>query len=94
MNAALAFYQGTNELLPGSGLLDSLNTNALWASLLWGSIGSGFLIYGWKQKAMIPLAVGLALVAVSYVFLNSALYMSLASIAILAVMFWLKKQGY
>ena len=28
----------------------SIDSNTLIASLIWGSIGSGFSIYGWKQK--------------------------------------------
>jgi len=76
------------------GLLDNISGSALLASVLWGGIGSGFLVYGWKQKATIPLAVGLALVGVSYCMLNSALWMSVVSVAILAGFIWAKKQGY
>jgi hypothetical protein len=75
-------------------LLDNINTSALLASVLWGGIGGGFLIYGWKQKVLIPFIVGLALSAVSYFFLDSALWMSVASVAILAAFVWSKKQGY
>jgi hypothetical protein len=76
------------------GLLDNISTSALLASVLWGGIGSGFLVYGWKQKAAIPLAVGLALSAVTYCMWNSALWMSVVSVAILAGFIWAKKQGY
>ena len=75
------------------GLLSSLNANTLWASLLWGSIGSGMAIYGWKQKSMVPLGGGIVMVALSY-FVGSAMWMSLASIGTIAAMWWLKKQGY
>lgn len=88
----------TNELLSGGGLggglFDNMSTGALFASLWWGGLGSAFALYGWKQKSMVPLFAGLAMVAVSYFFWNSTLYMSLASVLILAVFFWLKKQGY
>lgn len=67
--------------------------STLFASLVWGGIGSGFFIYGWKQKSPVPLGVGVALTAISY-FIASALYMSLAAVAIFVVMYWLKKQGY
>lgn len=40
---------------------------------------------------MIPLFGGIAIVAGSYFFANSALVMSLFSIAALAAVFWLKK---
>jgi hypothetical protein len=74
-------------------MLDSmLNSNSLFASLIWGGIGSGFFAYGWKQKSAIALATGVAMVGLSY-FIDSALYMSLAEVAVLVLMYWLKKQG-
>jgi hypothetical protein len=76
------------------GLFDNISTSALLASVLWGGIGSGFLVYGWKQKAAIPLAVGLALSGVTFFMWNSALWMSVVSVAILAGFIWAKKQGY
>ena len=54
------------------GLFDNISTSALLASVLWGGIGGGFLVYGWKQKAMIPFIVGVALSCVSYFLLSSA----------------------
>jgi hypothetical protein len=70
-----------------------LNANSIFASILWGGVGSVMFSVGWKQKAWLPLGFGMALVAVSY-FIESALYMSLASIAILVLMYFAKKQGY
>jgi hypothetical protein len=67
------------------------DTNSIIASIIWGAVGTGFAIYGWKQKAMIPLFGGIALVAGSYFFATSALGMSLFSIATIAAIFWLKK---
>lgn len=69
------------------------NSSTLIASLLWGSIGLGFAIYGKRQGAMVPLFGGVALIAVSY-FVSSALGMSLAGIALVAAMIWLRKSGY
>jgi hypothetical protein len=69
------------------------DTNTLMASLIWGGIGSGFLAYGWKQKSGVPLGTGLAMVGLSY-FVDSVLYMSLAEMGTLVVMYWLKKQGH
>jgi hypothetical protein len=60
------------------------------ASVIWGAIGSGFFIYGWKQKSMVPLFGGIALVAGSYFFANSALIMSLFSIAVIAAIYWFR----
>ena len=70
-----------------------LSASFLFASLIWGSIGSVMFMFGWKQKSTLPLAFGLALVGVSY-FVASAFFMSLASIALLVLMYGLKKQGY
>lgn len=67
------------------------NTNSIIASIIWGAIGTGFAIFGWKQKEMITLFGGIALVAGSYFFATSAVWMSLFSIAALAAIFWLKK---
>jgi hypothetical protein len=65
--------------------------NSMIASVIWGAIGSGYFIYGWKQKAMIPVFGGIAIVAGSYFFANSALIMSLFSIAAIVAVYWLKK---
>jgi hypothetical protein len=43
---------------------------------------------------MQPLGGGFVITAISYFFLSSALYMSLASGAVLGAMWWLRKQGY
>lgn len=59
------------------------------ASLIWGSVGFGYLIYGKKQEAFVPLIAGIALIAISYL-VWSALYMSLASIAVIAGVFLLR----
>ena len=67
------------------------DTNSIIASVIWGAIGSGFAIYGYKQKAMIPLFGGIAIVAGSYFFATSALIMSLFSIAAIVAIFWLKR---
>ena len=64
---------------------------SLVASVIWGAIGSGFAIYGWKQKEMIPLFGGIAIVAGSYFFADSAWTMSLFSIAAIAAIIWLKR---
>ncbi len=60
--------------------LTHLDANALWASVLWGGIGGGYMVYGWRQKAGIPFAGG---VAMSLACFLPALWMSLASVAIM-----------
>jgi hypothetical protein len=70
-----------------------LTAHYLVASLIWGSVGMGFFIYGKKQQSMVPMFGGLLVIGVSY-FIESALYMSLAALGLLAAVFWLKRQGY
>ena len=69
------------------------DTNFLYASLLWGTIGAGYCLYGKKQHEAIPLVGGLLLIAFSCFLLN-ALWMSLSSIAVIAGVTWLIKKGY
>jgi hypothetical protein len=81
------------QLRRGKAAMFDFSASSLFASLIWGAIGSGLFIYGKKQKSWVPLGCGLAMVAVSY-FVDSAWGMSLASTGILGIMYWLKKQGY
>ena len=69
-----------------------LDEHFLWASLVWGAVGSGYFIYGWRQRSWIPLAGGAAMTAASY-FLP-ALPMTLACLALMLAVYWLFKQGY
>ena len=69
------------------------NTSFLFASLLWGSVGVGYFIYGKKQGAMVPMIGGLLMIAASY-FVSSWLVMSLLSIVLMVAIYWLVKQGY
>ncbi len=65
------------------------NSNTLFASLIWGSIGMGMIIYGKRQRAMFPLGGGLILLAISY--FASALWMTLLGILVVAAVFYLKR---
>ena len=62
-------------------------TSTLFASLIWGSIGLGFAIYGKKQKATAPLVGGILLMGISYL-IGSALVMSLVGVALMAGIVW------
>jgi hypothetical protein len=66
------------------------NPAGLVASLLWGTIGFGFALYGKKQASYVPLIGGIALMAGSYFFASSAWIMSLFSIAVIAAIYWLR----
>jgi hypothetical protein len=69
------------------------SANFLLASLFWGSLGVGILVYGKRQKSVLPLVVGVIMIAVSYL-AESALSMSLICSALLALMYILYRQGY
>jgi hypothetical protein len=71
--------------------MDFTNSSYVWASVLWGGIGGGYLIYGWRQKASVPLVGG---VVMSLACFLPALPMTLVSIATMAAVYWLMKQGY
>lgn len=65
----------------------------LFASLLWGSLGIGYFIYGKKQGAMMPMIGGILMIAASYV-VSSWLLMSLICIALMVAVYLLVKRGY
>ncbi len=66
------------------------NSNFLFASLVWGSIGFGYFIYGKKQASWAPMVGGIAMMAASY-FAPSALWMSLICMALMAGVYTLLK---
>ncbi|MBI3875433.1 MAG: hypothetical protein HY300_05645 [Verrucomicrobia bacterium] len=66
--------------------------NTLWASLIWGAIGSGFALYGKKQGATVPLIGGVVMIGASY-FCETALVMSVVCVVIIAAIWWLTKRG-
>jgi predicted phage tail protein len=74
-------------------IVNWFDENFLLASMIWGSVATGYLVYGWKQKAVIPLVGGAAMMAVAFL-ISSAWLMSLACIAVMAIVYWLAKQGY
>ena len=67
--------------------------NFLLASLVWGTVGTGYVVYGKKQGASVPLAGGLALIGCSY-FIPSALLLSLVSVSLIVLMHWLMRRGF
>jgi hypothetical protein len=69
----------------------NMDSHQLWASVLWGGIAGGYLVYGWKQKASIPLVGGVVMTLACFF---PALPMTLISIATMVAVWWLLKQGY
>ena len=65
----------------------------LLASLLWGSVGFGYCLYGKRQQEFLPLLGGAAMMAVSYL-VGSALLMSLISLALMGTVYVLMKRGW
>ncbi len=70
-----------------------LNANYLFASLIWGSIGLGYFIYGKKQSSWPPMVGGVVMMVVSY-FVSSALLMSVYGLASVVAVYVLLKRGY
>jgi hypothetical protein len=69
------------------------STSSLFASLLWGSVGVGYFVYGKKQQSMSPMIGGIVMVIVSY-FISSALLMSLVCLGIVGAVYFFAKRGY
>ena len=73
--------------------MDLFDTKFLLASLVWGSVGVGYFVYGKKQRELTPALGGVAMIAASY-FVSSALLMSLISIALMVAVYLLTKRGW
>jgi predicted phage tail protein len=65
----------------------------LFASLIWGSIGLGYFIYGKKQGSWLPMVGGGLMMAASY-FISSALLMSLLCAGLIGAVYYLLREGY
>ncbi len=74
------------------GVMNLLNENYLWAQCIWGAVAGGYMIYGWRQRAIIPFIGSLAMSA-ACLFLG-ALWMTLACVAVMFAVWWLLRQGY
>jgi hypothetical protein len=66
-----------------------VNTSSLLWGLLFGSIGLGFLIYGRRQRAVVPLLCGLALMIFPYFVSNSLLLVTIG-IALMAIPYFVR----
>ena len=66
-----------------------MTTSLLIWGLLFGSVGSGFLVYGKKQKAVVPLICGLALIVVPY-FISNVWLLVAAGAALVAVPYYFR----
>ena len=69
------------------------SANFLFASLIWGSVGLGYFIYGKKQGLFSPMIGGVLMMATSY-FAGSAWLMSVLCLALGGLVYFLVKRGY
>ncbi len=65
------------------------NANTLFASLIWGSVGVGLIIYGKKQASIASFIGGVVMLAASYL-ATTAWGMSVICVGVIAVMYWVK----
>ena len=69
-----------------------MDTNSLLTSMLFGTIGGGYALYGKKQGATVPLVGGLAMIAVS-TFISAPMLLAAVSLAIMGGVFYLGRLG-
>ena len=61
-------YEGGNLQREMTSAMDS--STQLIMGVLFGSVGFGFLTYSWRQKAVVPLLVGVAISVIPYLIPN------------------------
>lgn len=66
-----------------------MNESWLLWGLLFGSFGLGFFVYGKKQKAVVPLICGLALMIFPYFISNTILLVTIG-VTLLALPFFVR----
>ena len=66
-----------------------MNESWLLWGLLFGSFGLGFFVYGKKQKAVVPLVCGLALMIFPY-FISNAIILVAIGVVLIAVPYFVR----
>lgn len=66
-----------------------MNESMLIWSVLFGGVGIGFFSYGRKQKAVVPLVIGLALMAFPY-FMPSTTVLVLVGAILLCIPYFIR----
>jgi len=69
--------------------MNSVDAAALLWGLLFGSIGFGFVLYGLKQRAVVPLICGLALMMFPYFVSNTILLVAIG-VALIAIPYFVR----
>ena len=67
---------------------NNIQAQLLWG-LLFGSIGLGYFIYGKKQRAVVPLVCGIALMVFPY-FVSNALLLAGIGVLLAAIPYFLR----
>ena len=82
-----------NEELAKQGVKpDSfMDEHFLFASLIWGTIGGGYLLYAKRQREVVPFIGGFAMIGAS--FMSSWFWMSIVCIAIIFGTHWLLRHS-
>jgi hypothetical protein len=70
-----------------------MDSTFLFASLIWGSIGFGYFIYGRRQQSVAPLIGGVLMIGASYL-ARSVLEMSLACLGLMTAVYLNSKRGW
>jgi hypothetical protein len=66
-----------------------VSTSSLLWGVLFGSIGLGFVIYGRRQRAVVPLICGLALMVFPY-FVSNAILLVVIGAALVAIPYFFR----
>jgi len=69
------------------------NGSFLFASLIWGSVGVAYFIFGKKQGSGVCMIGGLVMIVISY-WADSALVISFGCAGVIAAVYWLLRRGY
>ena len=84
---ALACLLGTGKSL--TFVRRFLDTSSLLWGLLFGSIGLGFFVYGRRQKRVVPLACGVALMVFPY-FVSNTILLVILGLALIAIPYFVR----
>jgi len=71
------------------GFRTELDTSSLLWGLLFGSIGLGFFVYGRRQKKVVPLVSGLALMIFPY-FVSNTIVLVTLGIVLIAIPYFVR----
>jgi hypothetical protein len=69
------------------------NTSLLLWSMILGSIGLGYFIYGKKQKAIVPLVTGIGLFIIPY-FISDIYILIISALLLMALPYFEEKQRH